>query len=218
MKVITTLALCLSLLAPTGGPAAAPAGPGGAPPASPALGPGQEEIPEWQARWELARLLSYEKRYEESLKEYRLVLAQKPDLQEAKLEMAKVLSWAGRGAEALPILKSAPLEALDDPARLTLADLLISQKQYRPAEEILVGHLSRHPDDQAARLKLAELLSWDKRYDASLAEFRRILADRPDDIQVRRKYAFVLIWDGQREQAAAELRKTLPETQAPAKR
>ncbi len=214
MKFLAILALLLAMLAPGGAGAATPA----TPPAPPALGPGVEEIPEWQARWELARLLSYEKRYQESLKEYRLVLAQKPDLQPAKFEMAQVLYWAGQGSEALPLLQSVPPEALDDPTRLTLAELLIAQKQYRPAESILVDYLARHSDDLGARLKLADLLSWDQRYDAALAEFRRIMAARPDDIQVRRKYAFVLIWAGRRDQAAVELRKTLPEGQPPAGR
>lgn len=218
MKAIATLALCVCLLAPAAALAATPAAPTPSPPAQPTLGPGTGDIPEWQARWELARLLSYDKRYDDSLQEYRQVLAAKPDLVQAKVEMAQVLFWAGRGDEALAILKAAPREALDDPSRLTLADLLIAQKQYQPAEAILADYLARHPDDQAARLKLAELLSWVKRYDASLAEYRRLLADRPDDAQLRRKYAFVLIWAGQRDQAQAELRKTLPEAKPPAKR
>ncbi len=211
MKLIAALALLLALTAPAW---AAPAGPGETSGATPTLGPGVAEIPEWQARWELARLLSYEKRYPEALKEYRLVLAQKPDLQPAKVEMAQVLFWSGREQEALDILQATPREALDDPTRLTLADLLIAQKQYPAAMEVLGDYLSRQPDDLAARLKLADILSWEKRYDASLVEFRRILAARPDDLQVRRKYAFVLIWAGQRAQAEAELRKTLPKAPA----
>jgi len=54
-----------------------------------------EEIPDWVARWELARVLSYAKRYDESITEYEKVLKEKPDLTEAKLEMAKVLFWKG---------------------------------------------------------------------------------------------------------------------------
>lgn len=60
-----------------------------------------EEIPDWIARWELAKVLSYLKRYDESIIEYKKLIKEKPDLSEAKIEMANVLVWQGKQNEAL---------------------------------------------------------------------------------------------------------------------
>lgn len=168
-----------------------------------------EEIPDWVARLELARVLSYVKRYDESIAEYEKVLKEKPDLAEAKVEMAKVLFWKGDQQAAVRILEQLPPKDITGDTKVLMADLLVAQKDYVKAEPLYKAYLESHPEDQAVRLKLAEMLSWQKKYDASLAEFRKILKARPDDIQVRRRYAFVLIWAGKHSEAAAELKKTL---------
>lgn len=177
----------------------------------PELAPIGEDIEDWQARWELARLLSYTKRYDESLQQYRKLLEEKPDLTDARVEMATVLAWSGRFEEAARIIEKLPAKELGEEARLALADILIAAKSYAAAEEILRQRLKNAPADDTARLKLAELLSWDKRYDDSLQQYELILENRPEDVQVRRKYAYVLIWAGKRDKAAQELRKSLGE-------
>jgi len=168
-----------------------------------------EHIPDWQARWELARVLSYVKRYDESLREYRKLLQEKPNLYEAKIEMANVLFYQGKREEALTILENIPNMHIDDNTMVTMADLYTAQKQYQKAEPLYRVYLQKHPDDQKVRFKLAQMLSWQKKYDASITEYRIILDRIPDDIQVRRHYAFVLMWAGKHAEAATELRKTL---------
>jgi tetratricopeptide (TPR) repeat protein len=168
-----------------------------------------EDIPDWQARLELARLLSYVKRYDESLAEYQKVLQEKPDLTEARLEMAAVLYWGGRPEEALSLLEQTPRELLDAPSRVLMADIYVSQKRYHLAEPIYREHLQQHPDDLAVRLKLAELLGYRKDYQQAIKEYQIILAERPDDVQVRRRYALVLSWAGRHAEAIEELRRTL---------
>jgi len=168
-----------------------------------------EEIPDWLARWELARVLSYVKRYDESIAEYQKVLKEKPGLMEARIEMAKVLFWKGDQTGASNILESVPAKDMTGDAKVLMADLFVAQKEYAKAGPLYRDYLESHPEDQAVRLKLADMLSWQKKYDASLAEYRKILKARPDDIQVRRRYAFVLIWAGKHADAAAELKKTL---------
>ncbi len=170
-----------------------------------------EDIPDWQARWELARLLSYVKRYDESLAQYRKLLQEKPNLQEARIEMASVLSWTGRVDEALALLHKIPQQGLNRNGRLALADIFIAGRDYPAAEALLWEELQASPDDDPSRLKLAEILSWSKRYDDSLKEYAILLKHQPDDQQLRRKYAYVLIWAGKREQAVDELRKSLKE-------
>jgi len=169
-----------------------------------------DQVPEWKARWELARVLSYAKRYSESITEYRKVLGEKPQLYEAKIEMAKVLYWMGKKEEALHALEEVPAERLDEQAQAALAEIYITRKRYDKAEVLLRGLITKNPKDYKARLKLAEVLSWNKRYKESITEYEIILNDLPEDRQVRRKYALVLMQSGRHSDAAAQLRKTLP--------
>jgi tetratricopeptide (TPR) repeat protein len=169
-----------------------------------------QEIPDWKARWELARLLSYVKRYQESVAEYEKVLKEKPDLLEAKIELARVHAWKGDQARAFEIMKSIPLEEIPEELRVLVADLHVARKEYAKAEPIYRRHLERHPEDLKARLSLAELLSWTQRYPESLSQYEILLKARPEDRQVRRKYAFVLSWSGRHADAIVELRRTLP--------
>lgn len=172
--------------------------------------PKGDEVPEWKARWELARVLSYAKRYGESVAEYQKVFKEKPDLHEAKIEMAKTLFWMGKKDEALRALEEVPVAKLDGQAKSALAEIYISQKRYERAEPLLRDLVAKEPKDHRARLKLAELLSWNKRYKESIDEYEAILSDLPDDKQVRRKYGLVLMWSGRHSDAAVQLRKTLP--------
>lgn len=170
-----------------------------------------DPIPDWRARWELAQALSYLKRYDESLAEFRKVLAERPGDVAVRQDYGQVLLWAGRVDEAYAELNAVPREQLKPEAAVALADTLVARKDYPGAERIFMAQLQRAPDDQLTRLKLAEILSWTKRYDESLALYREILTARPDDIQVRRRYALVLLWSGRSDEAAGELRRTLPE-------
>lgn len=168
-----------------------------------------DEIPAWRARWELARLLSYTKRYVESLQQYRKLLAEKPDLSEARAEMAKVLYWSGHKAEALKALEALSNGQITSEAKLLKADLLAGDKKYKEAIKLYREYLKVKPGDLEARFRLAQVLSWDKQYPPALKEFEAILSQKPEDMQVRRHYAFVLSWDGQFEKAAEELKRTL---------
>lgn len=177
----------------------------------PRLIPADTTVPDWQARLELARILSYLKRYDESLADYAKVITARPDDSAIRLERARVLFWAGRSAEALPAFEEVPPASLDSESRLALADLYIAGNKFDRAEPLLRAHLKDHPDDPVTSFKLAELLSWTKRYDESLALYRRLLAARPGDVQLRRRFAYVLLWSGDFEASAAELKLTLPE-------
>jgi thioredoxin-like negative regulator of GroEL len=168
-----------------------------------------DEIPQWKARWELAKLLSYSKRYKESIQEYEKLLAEKPGLQEASMEMAKVLFWDNRVDEAEKILSKLPPEKLDKETGLIMADIYVTKKEYDKAEAIYRHNLENFPDDPSIRLKLAEVLSWNKKYDQSLEQYSILLEKHPDDIQLRRKYAEVLMWSGKRDEAIKQLQKTI---------
>ncbi len=174
-----------------------------------ASGISDQEVPDWVARWELARCLTILKRYDEAIADYRLLLQEKPDLEKAQIELAQVLHWHGQGAAAAELLKNVDKDSLGVQERILLADIYVIQKEYAKAEPLYRDVLKETPQDHQTRLKLAEMLSWDKKYAASLTEYEKLLKALPEDIQIRRKYAMVLIWDGQHEKAVPELRRTL---------
>jgi len=167
------------------------------------------EIPDWQARLELARLLSYSQRYDESVEEYKKVLRARPDLDEARTEMARVLYWSGRTDEAFELFTDIPRDRLPESDRLVLAELYLSNEEYGKAEIIYREYLANNPGDLQVKHKMAQLLSWTEKYDESLGLYADILKSRPDDIQLRREYAYVLIWSGRHAEAIAELQKSL---------
>ncbi len=169
------------------------------------------EIPDWQARLELARLLSYAGKYGESTAEYEKVLAARPDDPAVSAELARVYFWDGKRDKAMEILSALPKDRLDPESGALLADLLAADGKYAKAEALYREQLDRAPQDLKIRLKLAELLSWEKKYPESLAQYEKILAARPSDLQVRRKYALVLSWAGRNDDAIAEIKKTLPD-------
>lgn len=170
----------------------------------------QDEIPDWLARWELARVLSYMEKYDESIEEYVKLLEEKPKLWEARSEMATILYWSGKHEASLKELSAIPPRELPEQAQILLAELYTARKSYDEADRVYGLYLDKNPQDLTIRLKRADVLSWAKRYDDSLLEYEYILAQRPSDIQVRRKYAFVLLWADRHQEAAEELRKTLP--------
>lgn len=168
-----------------------------------------EAIPDWMARWEIARVLSYQKKYDESIEEYKKVLQENPDLVQARLEMGQVLFYEGEKDQAMAIFGEVPVKEWDDATKALVATLYASEKRYDLAEPLYIQYLDKHPEDLKVRLKYADMLSWEKRYDESIRQYQILLAARPQDVQLRRKYAFILIWSGRQEEGVQELRQTL---------
>ncbi|MBF0121308.1 MAG: hypothetical protein HQK79_20940 [Desulfobacterales bacterium] len=169
----------------------------------------QNEIPDWKARWELAKVLSYTKNYKESIIEYEKVLKEKPDLKEAKLEMVKILLWSGESAKATKILSELPGGDLDDELKVAMADIYIAKKDYSKAEIIYLEYIKKHPADYKTLLKFADMLSWMKKYNESITRYQEILKALPNDNEVRKKYGQVLVWAGKYDEAIKELKKAL---------
>ena len=169
----------------------------------------EEEINDWEARLELARVLSYLKRYDESLKEYQTLLQTNPESSIARMELARILFYQEKVDDALAEFKKIPSQDIDDASWIVIADIFRKMKKYTDAEQIYLQYLKKFPEDDKVRLKLAELLSWQKRYEESVHEYQVILSHHPDDIQVRRRYAQVLTWMGKDEEAIKEWKKSL---------
>jgi thioredoxin-like negative regulator of GroEL len=180
-------------------------------PATPVPSPTEGEMSDTATRLELAKVLTYDKKYPEAIETYHQVLAAEPNNVEAKIGLSEVLYWTGKTDEAAMTLKDVPEDKLDDSGRLMLADLLVAKKDYPSAIRIFNAYLNKKPDDWSVRLKLADVQSWTKDYPAALANYALILKARPKDRQVRRKYGMVLSWAGQNEKAAEQLRESLNE-------
>lgn len=174
----------------------------------------KNEFSDWESRLELARVLSYLKRYDESLTEYQKLLETQPDSLIARLEMIKILFYQEKTEKAFDELSKIPPQNIDDATWLVIADVYRKEKKYKESEDIYFQYLMKNPDDDSVRLKLAEQFSWEKRYNESIHEYQVILSHHPDDIQVRRHYAQVLTWMGKDEEAIEEWKKTLELPQA----
>ena len=144
------------------------------------------------ARLELAKILSYDKKYPEAIEAYRQVLGVDPDNLAAKIGLREVFYWSGNIEAAAATLQGVPAEKLDDKAKLMLADIIVAKKNYEGALGIYSAYLKEKPDDLVVRLKLADIQTWMKRYPEALANYALILKASPSDRQVRRKYGMAL--------------------------
>lgn len=158
---------------------------------------------------ESARSLSAVQNWQESIIAYRKLLALQPNMIQVQAELGTVLFWSGKPDESLRIFSKLPFKKLDQKARITFIDLLISQKDFSTASSRLKTHLRIAPNDQIARMKLADLFSWRKKFTESFKLFQQILKTRPNDAPVRRAFAQVLTWAGKNDQAIAELTRSL---------
>lgn len=174
------------------------------------LVPPGEDLPEWKVRLELARILSYLQRFEESGVEYREVLRLNPESVVARQELSRVLFWKGEPELALSELEQIPRDTLDDDGLRLKAELLVSVGAYNRAAPLYRDLVESHPEDEKLRYWLAEILSWQGNLKESIGHFEILVRARPSDVPLRRKFGMVLGWDGQFERAARVLRETLP--------
>lgn len=65
-------------------------------------------ISNWDARLELARVLSYLKKYDESIEEYQKLIQEEPNSVIARREMAGVLFYLGKTDESLQMFSKIP--------------------------------------------------------------------------------------------------------------
>ncbi|MDP1835555.1 MAG: tetratricopeptide repeat protein [Chlamydiales bacterium] len=168
-----------------------------------------EQIQDWQTRLELARVLSYQKKYPEAMQQYELVLEQKPDRPDIQLELAEIMAYDNRTKESLELLNKLAPELTGDQNRLKVANLYATLKQFAIAQPLYISHLNKFPNDLTTRYHYAEMLTWEKKYDDAAKQYKLLLAKRPSDTQLRRKYALVLIWKGDTNKGKRQLERTL---------
>jgi tetratricopeptide (TPR) repeat protein len=150
-----------------------------------------------QLRLDLARRLSWTRRYDESVVQYRQLLEGREDLA-IRFELAQVLSWAGRFAESVAAYDRLIAAGRDDPeTRLARARVLSWDRRYDQAIEAYQTFVRRWPDHPEASDELIDVLTWAKRYDEALAAADVAVAREPASRRAALQRARILNWSGQ---------------------
>jgi predicted Zn-dependent protease/cellulose synthase/poly-beta-1,6-N-acetylglucosamine synthase-like glycosyltransferase len=109
-------------------------------------------------------------------------------------ELARVLTGAGRPADALRQFDG--LTDLTAEDHVQLAGIHVALKDFAAAERACRFALITRPNDPAIDRLLADVLSWGGKYDESLGIFRRLRAAKPGDPDLLVRTAEVQIWSG----------------------
>lgn len=130
---------------------------------------------------EQARALEEEKRYEEAVAAYRQYLLAKPDHDDVRASVAKLLSWQGQWDEAAAgyrdLLTRHPL---DPDVRVGLAQVLSWQKQFDQAREEYERVLQDEPDHVEALTGLGNVLLWSGHPKEAIPFYERVVATTGD--------------------------------------
>lgn len=144
---------------------------------------------------QLAHIYSHQNRTwalaESKFREY---LAQKPDDTDAQMQLARLLIWEGKWAEAGEVYSRPALARL-----LTIEDkrnhvaALARSGQTRRAESVAKAYLAEGRPDFDLQLQLASLYAARQDWDSALPIFRSLLQARPGDPRVNLTYGVGLL-------------------------
>ena len=124
-----------------------------------------------------ARVLEDEKRYEEAIAAYRQYLQAKPDDDDVRASVAKLLSWQGQwDAAAAGYRDLLTRHPLDHDIRVGLAQVLSWQKQYDLAREEYKRVLHDEPDHVEALTGLGNVYLWSGHQDQAIPYYERVVA------------------------------------------
>ncbi len=151
------------------------------------------KVPLWKIHWEKARQSVLLKKYPEAVLDFQKALALKPNLDEARLELAQVLVTQERWGEAVTELEAvAEHQPLNQKVQKDLADLLSRKKEFRRAIERYQWLLQRDPDNLQIRLSLASDYFQINELEKALIEWRQVLIRDPQHVEARTHLAEVL--------------------------
>jgi tetratricopeptide (TPR) repeat protein len=130
------------------------------------------------AKIELARILSWDRQFDASIKIYLDLLRETPRDVRLLEALSRVYLWSGNPGEALSIeqqLCAVDPQNIEHP--LAVARLELQLKKYDEAEKWLVGLLKAHPQNREARLELAQLELHQRHLREALRDYDWLLGD-----------------------------------------
>ena len=134
-----------------------------------------------QATLDQAKNYEAAKQFPEATTAYRNLLRLRPEDDEVRAALARILSWQGAHAEAgdmyQDILSRHPVD-LD--LRIALARVLSWQKQFDQAEHLYRTVLDEAPNNVEAKQGLADTLSWAQRSGEALPLFEEVYHETHD--------------------------------------
>ena len=153
-------------------------------------GDGSYPVPFWKQHWERGRKLVLQKEYGPAVTAYKQALALKPNLDEARLELVRLLETLQRYEEASRELE---LFVEHQPHHLKvqqeLGDLFLLRKEYRRAAEWYQQVLLKDPENLTVRLSLAGAFSQIGEMEKALLEWRQVLIRDPQHLEARMNLA-----------------------------
>jgi len=148
-------------------------------------------------RLQLARVLSWNREYPESIELYREYVAKHPDDVVDHLQLARVLNWAkdvnASAAEYRELLKKDPG---NKEARLELARVLTWTRQYPDALQQFDTLAQQDPKNVEARIGQGRIYSYQARWREALQAYDGALAQQPQNREALTGKAQALLWSG----------------------
>ena len=133
--------------------------------------------------WNLANVLYHnEGRKEEGIRTYRLYLTKFPDDYQARLKLARVLSWEKRYNDSIALYRQCLAQRPDDVvARTELANVLAWQKRFSPALAELDIVKAKNPSLTVAYLSAGDIHRWQGSFPEARSNYRKALELQPDN-------------------------------------
>lgn len=140
-------------------------------------------IKESSPRTLLERAKTHEqaKEYHAAIADYRQYLSARPENDDVRATIAKLLSWQGQFAEAASLYQDVlTRHPLDDESRVGLARVLSWQQKYDDARREYELVLQEDPQHLDALRGLADVLAWSGHPDQAIPYYERVVAATGD--------------------------------------
>ena len=120
-------------------------------------------------------------RYAEAIDAYRIYLTERPDDDDVRAALARLLARDGRHAQAVALYREILLRhPADLDVQLALAVTLSWQKQFEEARQIYEQVLRDHPGSREANKGLADVMFWKGDRLSARRRYEMLYAERPD--------------------------------------
>ena len=141
-----------------------------------------QETGDTKLYWNLANILYHnEGRKEEGIRTYRLYLTKYPDDYQARLKLARVLSWEKKYDESVALYRQCLARRPDDVvARTELANVLAWHQRFAPALAELDIVKAKNPALTDAYLSAGDINRWQGSFPEARRNYRKALELQPD--------------------------------------